>query len=70
MNDFLEEDLLDEAEPEIIHWMEPRRASLGPGAASAAAAGAFALGVVATLAALALARWLEREERVVSLRRR
>jgi hypothetical protein len=65
MNDFLEEDLLDEAEPEIIHWMEPRRASLGPGAASAAAAGAFALGVVATLA-----RWLEREERVVSLRRR
>jgi hypothetical protein len=69
MSEHLEDDLVDEADPVIVHWMEPKRVALGPGAASAAAAGAFALGVVATLAALALAHWLDREERLVLLRR-
>jgi hypothetical protein len=69
MSEHLEDELVDETDPEIVHWMEPKRLALGPGAASAAAAGAFALGVVATLAALALARWLDGEERLV-LRRR
>jgi hypothetical protein len=70
MSEHLEDELVDEADPVFVHWMEPKRVALGPGAASAAAAGAFALGVVATLAAIALAHWLHDEERVVRLRRR
>jgi hypothetical protein len=69
MSELLEEVLVDEAEPEIVHWMEPKRVSLGAGAASAAVVGAFALGVVATLSAIALARWLDAEHRVVRFRR-
>jgi hypothetical protein len=70
MSEHLEDELVDEADPEIVHWMQPKRVALGPGAASAAAAGAFALGVVATLAAIALAHWLQDEEHLVRLRRR
>jgi hypothetical protein len=69
MSEMLDEDLVDETESEIVHWMEPRRAALSPGAISATAAGAFALGVVATLAALALARWFDGEEHEVIYRR-
>jgi hypothetical protein len=69
MSERLDEDLVDEGESEIVHWMEPKRVSLGPGAISATAAGAFALGVVATLAALALARWFDAEEHEVVFRR-
>jgi hypothetical protein len=43
---------------EIVHWMEPKPLTVGPAGVSAAAAGAFALGVGVTLAVLALTHWL------------
>ncbi len=52
-------------EGELVHWMEPKPLRVGPAGVSAAAAGAFALGVVAT----ALTHWLG-PERVVELPRR
>jgi hypothetical protein len=58
MSDYVEDGLAEDGEPDIVHWMEPRPLTLGPGGVSAAAAGAFALGVAATLAALALTHWL------------
>jgi hypothetical protein len=54
---------------ELVHWMEPRPLAVGPAGMSATAAGAFALGVVATLAVLALSHWLG-PNRVIELRRR
>jgi len=59
MSEYLEEDLTQTDDPEIVHWMNPKPLTFGPGAASAGVVGAFALGVVATLSALAIARWLE-----------
>jgi hypothetical protein len=56
-------------EGELVHWMEPKPLRVGPAGVSAAAAGAFALGVVATVAVLALTHWLG-PERVVELPRR
>lgn len=70
MSEHLDEDLVDETESEIVHWMEPKRLNLGPGAASAAAVGGFALGVLATLAALALARAFEAEDHEIVFHRR
>jgi len=70
MSEHRDEDLADASESEIVHWMEPKRGALGPGAASAAAVGGFALGVVATLAALALARYFDDDEHEVVFRRR
>jgi hypothetical protein len=64
MSEYVEEAFVEEAEPEIVHWMEPRPLSLGPGGISAAAAGAFALGVAATLAVLALTHWLSPPEQM------
>jgi hypothetical protein len=68
-SEYLEEALVDEAETDIVHWMEPKPVRLGPGGAAAAVVGGFALGVIATLAALALARLLDDEDDVVTLRR-
>ena len=62
MSEYVEEAFTEEAEPEIVHWMEPRPLSLGAGGISAAAAGAFALGVGVTLAVLALTHWLGPQE--------
>ena len=45
-------------EGELVHWMEPKPLRVGPGGVSATAAAAFALGVAATLAVLALTHWL------------
>ena len=70
MNEHLDEDLVDDGESEIVHWMDSKRGGVGAGAASAAAVGGFALGVVATLAALALARYFEDDEHEVVFRRR
>jgi hypothetical protein len=54
---------------ELVHWMEPKPLTVGPAGVSAAVAGAFALGVAATLGVLALTHWLG-PERVVELPRR
>ncbi|THD58603.1 hypothetical protein [Phenylobacterium sp.] len=53
----------------LVHWMAPKPLSLGPAGVSAAALGGFALGVAATLAALALAGWLGPEREIVVTRR-
>ena len=68
MSEYVEEVFTEEAEPEIVHWMEPRPLSVGAGGISATAAGAFALGAAATLGVLALMHWLG-PEREVELRR-
>ena len=54
---------------ELVHWMEPKPLTVGPAGVTAAAAGAFALGVVATVVVLALTHWLG-PQRVVELPRR
>jgi hypothetical protein len=67
MSEYVDEEFPEEAEPEIVHWMEPRPLSVGAGGISATAAGAFVLGAAATLTVLALMRWLG-PEREVALR--
>jgi hypothetical protein len=47
--------LPQEDDGELVHWMEKKPLSLGPPGVSAAVLGGFALGVAATLVALALA---------------
>jgi hypothetical protein len=73
MSEQVVEEMEDLGQPapdgELVHWMEPKPLTVGPAGVSAAAAGAFALGVVATLAVLALTHWLG-PERVVELPRR
>jgi hypothetical protein len=54
---------------ELVHWMDKKTLSVGPGGLSATAGAAFSLGVVATLAVLALVHWLG-PQRVVVVRRR
>jgi hypothetical protein len=58
--------LPNEPNGEVVHWMEPRPMSVGPAGVSMAAAGAFALGALATVAVLAMMHWLK-PERPVSL---
>ena len=43
---------------ELVHWMDKKPLSVGPAGLSATAGAAFSLGVVATLAVLALVHWL------------
>lgn len=57
------------ANGELVHWMQPKPLSVGPAGVSAAALGGFALGVVGTLAALALAGWLGPEREIMVTRR-
>ncbi|WP_372782630.1 hypothetical protein [Phenylobacterium sp.] len=54
---------------DMVHWMEPKHIQVGPAGVTAAAIGAFALGVGVTLAVLALSDWLS-PERIVEVRRR
>jgi len=53
-----DEVLPHESNGEVVHWMAPKPLSIGAAGISAAAAGAFALGAVTTLAVLAAMRWL------------
>jgi hypothetical protein len=48
---------------ELVQWMEPRPLTVGPAGVTLSAAGAFALGALATVAVLGLMHWLgpERE---------
>jgi hypothetical protein len=54
---------------ELVHWMEPKPLRVGPAGVSAAAAGAFALGVIAAVTALTLLHMLGPERRVELPRR-
>jgi hypothetical protein len=56
-------DVLSEPPDEpIIHWMERPPASLSPAALTGALAGVFVLGVVTTLAAIMLGRFMAGDE--------
>jgi hypothetical protein len=54
---------------ELVHWMDRKQLIVGPRGLSATAGAAFSLGVVATLAVLALVHWLG-PQRVVVVRSR
>ena len=43
---------------ELVHWMAPGTLRVGPAAAVALAAAAFALGIAAALGVLAAGRWI------------
>jgi len=49
---------------EIVHWMQPKPLAVGPAGISAAAAGAFVLGVAAAVAVLATLHLLGPERRI------
>jgi hypothetical protein len=51
-----DEILPDEPNGELVHWMEPRPMTFGPGGLSLAIAGAFALGLATALIAVGLTR--------------
>ena len=53
--------LAEPPQKEVVHWMDSRPLTLGVGGVSAAAAGAFVLGVVAAVGVLALLRRLAPE---------
>ena len=65
----IDDDLPDEPETEVVHWMEPRRMSLTPVGLSSAVAGAFVLGAATAVGVLALLHWLG-PERQLPVRRR
>jgi hypothetical protein len=64
-----DEVLPHEPSGELVHWMAPKPLSIGPAGVSAAAAGAFVLGVASTLAVLALTHWLGPQREVEVPRR-
>jgi hypothetical protein len=55
---------------ELVHWMAPKPLRVGPAGVSAWAAGAFGVGVVATVVVLAFAHWLGPERGLGALSRR
>jgi hypothetical protein len=65
MSDYVEEVHPEEPEGELVHWMEPRPLTVGAAGISVAAASAFALGAVATVAVLALMHWLGPQQRAL-----
>lgn len=73
MSEQVIEDVDDLGQPaangEMVHWMEPKPLSIGPAGVSVTAGAAFTLGVVATVAALALMHWLG-PQRIVKIPRR
>lgn len=56
---------------ELVHWMEPRRLTLGTAGISVATASAFALGALTALTVLSLMHWVgpERDLPPVRVRR-
>jgi hypothetical protein len=59
-----------DANGELVHWGEPKPLRIGPAGMSATAGAAFTLGVVATVAVLALAHWLGPQREIEPPRRR
>ena len=58
------------ANGELVHWGEPKPLRLGPAGLTATAGAAFTLGVLSTLAVLALVHWLGPERELPMPRRR
>ena len=58
------EDLPEEPNGELVHWMEPRPLSFGPAGLSLAVAGAFALGLATALIAIGVSRLAGPERRM------
>jgi hypothetical protein len=69
VQDGLGEALPPQPNGELIHWMDKKPLSVGPKGLSATAGAAFSLGVIATVAVLALVHWLG-PRRVVVVRAR
>jgi hypothetical protein len=69
-HDYVDDILPQEPNGELVHWMEPKPLTVGPAGISAAAAGAFALGVAAAVTVLALMHWLGPERELALPRRR
>ena len=55
----------EEKDDAIVHWMDPKRLTVGPAGLSATAVGAFVLGAATAVAVLALAHWIGPERTVV-----
>jgi hypothetical protein len=62
--------LPNEPNGEVVHWMAPRPMSVGPAGISMAAAGAFALGALATVAVLAMLHMLNPQAETPSPRQK
>jgi hypothetical protein len=64
MSEYLvEDDLIEEPDNEVVHWMAPKPMSVGPGGLSAAVSAAFVLGAATAVGVLALMHWLGPRER-------
>jgi hypothetical protein len=74
MHEQVVEDVDDLGQPtpegELIHWMDRKPLRVGPAGISATAGAAFTLGVVVTVAVLALTHWLGPQRGVEARRRR
>ena len=55
---------------ELVHWMEPRRLTLGTAGISVATASAFALGALTAVTVLGLLHWIGPEREVPRVRMR
>ena len=53
-----------DAQPELVHWMEPKPMTMGAGGISATAAGAFFAGALAAVGVLALLHMLGPDRRL------
>ena len=56
--DDIDDILPPEPNGEVVHWMDPRPLTVGAAGLSLTAAGAFALGALTALAAVAVMRWM------------
>ncbi|RAK56935.1 hypothetical protein [Phenylobacterium deserti] len=68
--DFVDDILPEEPNGELVHWMEPKPLSLGAVGITAATAGAFAIGVAATLGVLAVLHLLGPDREAADIPRR
>jgi len=56
--DEFDDTLPPEPNGELVHWMEPRRLTLGTAGISVATASAFALGALTAVTVLGLLHWI------------
>ena len=61
--------LPEEADGEVVHWMEKPPLKVGWLGLSATAVGAFSLGVVAGMAVFAFSGWLPQRDYLITRRR-
>ena len=57
-----------ETDGELVHWMEPRRLTLGTTGISVATASAFALGALTAVTVLGLLHWVGPERELPRVR--